>query len=83
MRERISGTARYGDVTRGPRVISPQVREEMRRILAEVRSGSFAREFVAESEAGQPRSRELTDADRVHPIERVGQQVREMLWGPQ
>jgi ketol-acid reductoisomerase len=82
MRARISSTARFGDLTRGPRVVSPQVREDMRRILAEVRSGAFAREFIAESSAGQPRTRELTEADRVHPIEQIGQELRDMMWRP-
>ncbi len=69
MRAGISGTACYGDVTRGPRVIGPAVRQEMERILDEVQSGSFAREWAAESAAGRPRLREALKAASTHPIE--------------
>ena len=71
MRRGISGTACYGDVTRGPRVIGPGVRAEMARILAEVRSGEFAREWAAEAAAGAPRLRSLLEDSAGHPIEQA------------
>ena len=69
MRERISGTARYGDLTRGSRVIGEASRAEMARILDEIRSGAFARQWRAEVEAGGPRLAELERLGRAHPIE--------------
>src|SRR6185436_9461849 len=55
MRRGISGTAQYGDLTRGPRIVGPEARAEMERVLEEVRSGAFAREWLAEDAAGRPR----------------------------
>lgn len=80
-RERISSTARFGDLTRGPRIVGPAVRAEMQKVLEEIRDGRFAREFAADAAAGRARARELLDADREHPIERIGAEVRELLWG--
>jgi ketol-acid reductoisomerase len=79
MRYSISDTAEYGDVTRGGRIISKQTREEMQRILGEIRDGSFAEEWIAEDEAGRPRFAELRNAGRNHPIEKVGATLREMM----
>ncbi len=79
MRQRISNTARFGDVTRGPQVIGPAVRASLRRILEEVRSGAFAREWLDEADAGAPRLKSLTDQDRDHPLERIGAQLRGMM----
>ncbi len=79
MRHSISNTAEYGDLTRGDRVISPAVRAEMRRLLAEIRSGAFAREWIAECRAGAPRFAELRRAAREHPIEKVGAELRAMM----
>jgi ketol-acid reductoisomerase len=79
MRHSISDTAEYGDLTRGGRIISPAVREEMRRLLADIRSGAFAREWIAESRAGAPRFAELRRAAKEHPIEQVGAQLRAMM----
>jgi ketol-acid reductoisomerase len=79
MRHSISDTAEYGDLTRGSRLISRNVREEMRRLLADIRSGAFAREWIAESRAGAPRFAELRSAARQHPIEKVGAQLRAMM----
>jgi ketol-acid reductoisomerase len=79
MRYSISDTAEYGDLTRGPRVINSAVREEMKTILAEIRSGRFAEEWVAENRAGRPRFNELRDAGRRHPIEGVGERLRAMM----
>jgi ketol-acid reductoisomerase len=79
MRHSISNTAEYGDLTRGSRVISPAVREEMRRLLADIRDGTFAREWIAECRAGAPRFTELRRAAQQHPIEQVGAQLRAMM----
>ncbi|MDP9071344.1 MAG: ketol-acid reductoisomerase [Actinomycetota bacterium] len=79
MRFSISDTAEYGDVTRGPRIINAAVREEMQRILDEIRSGEFAEEWIAENQAGRPRFNELRAKGREHPIEKVGAQLRQMM----
>jgi ketol-acid reductoisomerase len=79
MRYSISDTAEYGDLTRGPRIITPATRQEMTRILEEITSGRFAEEWVAESEAGRPRFNELREAGKQHPVEQVGTQLRAMM----
>jgi len=79
MRYSISDTAEYGDLTRGPRVINSAVREEMKRILAEIRSGAFADEWIAENKAGRPRFNQLRAEGRAHPIETVGAELRAMM----
>jgi ketol-acid reductoisomerase len=75
----ISDTAEYGDLTRGPRVISPAVKEEMRRILADIQDGSFAREWVAEDDAGRPNFTRLRKQGEEHPIEQVGAKLRALM----
>lgn len=81
MRRTVSDTARYGDVTRGPRVVDRHVREAMAAILAEVRDGTFAREWLAEDAAGRPRLRELVARDEAHPLEATGRKLRaRMPW---
>lgn len=79
MRRRISNTAEYGDLTRGPRLINDQTRAQLRRILDEIRSGAFAREWLAEYRAGLPHFTELFRADESSSFERAGRAVRE-LW---
>ncbi|BCJ58029.1 ketol-acid reductoisomerase [Micromonospora endophytica] len=79
MRYSISDTAEYGDVTRGPRVIDGRVKEEMRKILGEIQSGEFAREWVAEDEAGRPNFRKLQSEGAAHPIEETGAKLRGMM----
>src|SRR6202035_1627239 len=79
MRFSISDTAEYGDLTRGPRVVNDAVRAEMKKILAEIRSGAFAEEWIAENRAGRPRFNQLREAGRQHPIEQVGQELRAMM----
>ncbi|MGH9154391.1 MAG: ketol-acid reductoisomerase [Acidimicrobiales bacterium] len=79
MRFSISDTAEYGDYTRGPRVITDETRAEMRRILDEIRDGSFAKEWIAENRAGRPRFNQLREKGRQHPIEEVGSQLRAMM----
>jgi ketol-acid reductoisomerase len=79
MRYSISDTAEYGDLTRGPRVINDAVRAEMRQILSEIKSGQFADEWIAESEAGRPNYDSLQKQGREHPIEVVGEKLRGMM----
>ena len=79
MRRSISDTAEYGDLTRGERVISPAVRDEMRRLLTDIRSGAFAKEWIAECRAGAPRFNELRRKAQQHQIEQVGAQLRAMM----
>jgi len=79
MRYSISNTAEYGDYTRGPRVISPAVREEMKRILADIQSGRFARDWVLENQAGQPSFKATRRMHAEHSIEEVGAKLRAMM----
>lgn len=79
MRYSISDTAEYGDLTRGPRVISSAVKDEMRRILAEIQDGSFAREWVAEDDNGRPNFAKLRAEGQRHPIEQVGARLRGLM----
>ena len=76
MRQAISDTARFGDVTRGPVIIDEHVRAAMRRVLAEIRDGSFAKEWIEESRTGGERLLRLAQADAHHPIERTGAKLR-------
>ncbi len=79
MRYSISDTAEYGDLTRGPRVVNAKTKLEMKKILKEIQSGKFAKEWIAESEAGRPKMKELQQAGRDHQIEEVGGQLRAMM----
>jgi ketol-acid reductoisomerase len=79
MRYSISDTAEYGDMTRGPRIITDETRAEMRRILAEIRGGSFAREWILENKAGRPVFNALRRRAAEHPIEEVGERLRSMM----
>ena len=79
MRKRVSDTAEYGDLTRGKRIITPKTREEMKKILSEIRSGSFAREWITENQAGRPVFKALSKQDDNHPIEVVGKRLRGMM----
>jgi ketol-acid reductoisomerase len=75
----ISDTAEYGEMTRGPRIITPQTRAEMKKILGEIQSGDFAKEWIAENENGRPNFDELRKQAQEHPIEGVGAQLRAMM----
>lgn len=75
----VSDTATYGDLTRGPRVITPAVKEEMRKVLTEVQDGTFAKEWVAEDEAGRPHYTKLEQEGAAHPIEEVGSRLRSLM----
>ena len=79
MRYSISDTAEYGDVTRGPRIITDTTRAEMKKILDEITSGKFAEEWVAESDSGRARFNALREAGRQHPIEKTGGELRAMM----
>ncbi|GAA1398748.1 ketol-acid reductoisomerase [Pseudonocardia kongjuensis] len=75
----ISDTAEYGDLTRGPRVITPEVKKNMEAILKEVQDGTFAREWVAEDENGRPNFTKLQQQGQEHPIEQVGEKLRGLM----
>lgn len=79
MRYSISTTAKYGDVTRGPRVITPETKRTMKKILNEIQSGRFAREWVLENQANRPVYNALLKKGEEHPIEEVGKQLRGMM----
>lgn len=79
MRRRVSNTACYGDLTRGPRIITQRTRKEMKKILKEIKSGKFAREWIKENETGRPNFNRLLEEADNHLIEKVGKQLREMM----
>jgi ketol-acid reductoisomerase len=79
MRHSISNTAEYGDLTRGKRVISEPTRQAMRQILDQIQSGEFAREWIAENEAGQENFQRLREEGKDHQIEREGRELRKMM----
>jgi len=75
----VSETAKYGGMTRGRRIFTDQTREEMRKILKEIQSGEFAREWILENMAGRPVYNKLLDMEKNHPIEKVGKELRKMM----
>ncbi|MEA2710903.1 MAG: ketol-acid reductoisomerase [Phycisphaerales bacterium] len=79
MRYSISNTAEYGDLTRGPRLINDNTKKEMKKILAEITSGQFAKEWRAEYEAGMKNFKRLYEADNNHPVEVTGRKLRKMM----
>jgi ketol-acid reductoisomerase len=79
MRYSVSNTAEYGDYTRGRRIITDATRAEMKRILNEIQSGQFAREWVLENQAGQPSFKAMRNRSAEHPIEAVGEKLRAMM----
>ena len=79
MRYSISTTAAYGDVTRGRRLINEETRKEMKKILYEIQSGNFAREFILENQANRPVFNALLKKDSEHKIEEVGERLRNMM----
>jgi ketol-acid reductoisomerase len=79
MRYSISTTAKYGDVTRGPRIITNETKQTMKKILREIQSGRFAREWVLENQANRPVYNALLKRGKEHPIEEVGEQLRGMM----
>jgi ketol-acid reductoisomerase len=79
MRHSISNTAEYGDLTRGKRVISDDTRAEMKRILGEIQSGEFAREWIAENRAGQENFQRMREEQAAHRVETTGKELRGMM----
>jgi ketol-acid reductoisomerase len=79
MRYSVSDTAEYGDYSRGPRVIDERVKDEMRKILGEIQSGEFAREWIAEDDAGRPHFTKWREQGAAHPIEETGKKLRGMM----
>jgi len=79
MRFSISNTAEYGDLTRGPRIITPAVKSEMKKILGEITSGQFAKEWRTEYETGMKNFKRLYEQDKNHPVEVVGKKLRAMM----
>lgn len=79
MRYSISNTAEYGDLTRGPRIITGETKQEMKKILDEIQTGEFAREWILENMAGRPRFQALRRRGMEHPIEALGENLRAMM----
>jgi len=79
MRYSVSNTAEYGDFTRGPRIINDQVRAEMKKILHEIQTGQFAKEFILENKAGAPSLKAMRRVGAGHQVETVGAKLRDMM----
>ncbi|MBK1648250.1 ketol-acid reductoisomerase [Rhabdochromatium marinum] len=79
MRYSISNTAEYGDLTRGPRIITEETKAEMKRVLGEIQNGSFAREFILENQAGASGMKAMRRLSQEHQIETVGARLRGMM----
>ena len=79
MRYSISNTAEFGDYTRGPRIITPETKKEMKKILREIQTGQFAKEWILENKAGAPAFKASRRLERNHQIEQVGQRLRGLM----
>lgn len=79
MRYSVSNTAEYGDYTRGPRIVTEQTKAEMKKILHEIQSGQFARDWILENKANQASFQAIRRRERNHPLEVVGKQLRRMM----
>ncbi len=79
MRRVVSDTAKYGDISRGPRIITDETKKEMEKILKEIQEGSFAREWILENQAGRTVYKALMKKDEQHPIEIIGKKLRNMM----
>jgi ketol-acid reductoisomerase len=79
MRYSVSNTAEFGDYTRGPRIVTEQTKQEMKKILHEIQSGQFAKEWILENRANQPTFQAMRRRDREHLIEKVGKELRAMM----
>jgi ketol-acid reductoisomerase len=75
----VSDTAKYGGMTRGKRIINESVRAEMKKILREIQTAEFAREWVLENQTARPVFNKLLEMERNHPIEKVGRKLRKMM----
>jgi len=79
MRYSISNTAEYGDLTRGRRIVTDETRAEMKRILSEIQTGQFAKEWLTENQVGRPQFNAIARRDAEHPVEEVGRRLRGMM----
>ena len=79
MRYSVSNTAEYGDLTRGPRIITDETRAEMKRVLNEIQTGRFAEEFILENQAGTPKLKAMRRITQAHSVEQVGERLRAMM----
>ncbi|MDZ3831222.1 MAG: ketol-acid reductoisomerase [Sphingopyxis sp.] len=79
MRYSISNTAEYGDIKTGPRIITDETKQEMKRVLADIQSGRFVKDFVLDNQAGQPELKASRKAAAAHPIEQTGEKLRAMM----
>jgi ketol-acid reductoisomerase len=79
MRYSVSNTAEFGDYTRGPRIVTEETKQEMKKILSEIQSGQFAKEWILENKANQPTFQAMRRRDREHQIEKVGKELRAMM----
>jgi ketol-acid reductoisomerase len=79
MRRRVSNTACYGDLTRGPMIVNQKTRKIMKKMLKDIKSGKFAREWIKENEQGRPNFDRLLKEGDTHKIEEVGKKLREMM----
>ena len=79
MRKRVSDTAEYGDMTRGKEVINERTRKKMKKMLKDVQSGKFAREWIKENEEGRPNFSKMREKEAQHPVEEVGRKLRQMM----
>ena len=79
MRYSVSNTAEYGDLTRGPRIITEETRAEMRKILSEIQNGQFAKEWLLENKVGRPEFNAIARRQAEHPVEQVGKELRAMM----
>ncbi|HEY0684610.1 MAG TPA: ketol-acid reductoisomerase [Steroidobacter sp.] len=79
MHQFISETAKYGDLTRGPRIVNKNTKKEMKKVLKEIQDGKFARQWIAETKSGRKKYNKLMNADLKHKIEKVGAKLRERM----
>jgi ketol-acid reductoisomerase len=79
MHKYISDTAKYGDLTRGPRVVNKATKKEMKKILKEIQDGKFARQWISENKKGAKKYQKMLKADMKHPIEKVGAKLRTLM----
>jgi ketol-acid reductoisomerase len=79
MRYSVSNTAEYGDYTRGPRIVTDETKAEMKRILEEIQSGEFARQWILENKAGAPAFKASRRREREHPVEKIGLELRKLM----
>src|SRR6185295_3434418 len=79
MRYSVSNTAEYGDYTRGPRIITAETKKEMKKILAEIQEGKFAKEWIEEAKSGGKNFKAMKEKDKTHPVEVVGAKLRKLM----